>query len=219
MSSAYCAASASSTKRRFLSPPAGARFLHVVYTPWIEGDGQVAGWMASVSDITDLKRTTKALRDSEERLRLAMSSGTIGVWDWDVSSGRLTVSPEVGRIYGLDVTNLRSYEDFAARVHPDDLAAIESERDAAIHNHEPFDTEFRIVLPSGEIRWIAVQGAGVLRRERPRCACSREQYRHYRAHTRQRGVAGTRTAAAARSRRLRSGLLDAGCPHRSRRLG
>src|SRR5215468_1901792 len=36
------------------------RFLHVVYTPWIEAD-HVAGWMASVSDITDLKRTTEAL--------------------------------------------------------------------------------------------------------------------------------------------------------------
>jgi PAS domain S-box-containing protein len=74
----------------------GSRFVHVVYTPWIERGGQVGGWVGSVSDITDLKRTTKALRDSEERLRLAMSSGTIGVWDWDLNSGQLTVSPEVG---------------------------------------------------------------------------------------------------------------------------
>jgi PAS domain S-box-containing protein len=136
----------------------GSRFVYVVYTPWIERDGPVAGWVGSISDITDLKRITKALHESEERLRLAMSSGTIGVWDWDVMNGQLTVSPEVGRIYGVDVTNLRSYEDFAARVHPDDLARVESERDAAIYNHQPFDTEFRILLPSGEIRWIAARG-------------------------------------------------------------
>jgi PAS domain S-box-containing protein len=134
------------------------RFFHVVDEPWFDSEGRVTGWIASVSDITDLKRTTKALRESEERLRLAMSSGTIGVWDWDVSSGQVTVSPEVGRIYGVDVTNLRSYEDFAARVHPDDLVAVESERAAAIHNHQQFATEFRILLPSGEIRWIAASG-------------------------------------------------------------
>ena len=134
------------------------RFFHVVDEPWFDSEGQVTGWIASVSEITDLKRTTKALRDSEERLRLAMSSATIGVWDWDMSSGQLTVSPEIGRIYGVDVTKLRSYGDFAASVHPDDLARVESERRAAIHNHEPFDTEFRVLLPSGEIRWIAARG-------------------------------------------------------------
>src|SRR5215468_11998449 len=46
----------------------GTRFLHVVYEPWFDCEGQVTGWIASVSDITDLKRTTKALRESEERL-------------------------------------------------------------------------------------------------------------------------------------------------------
>jgi PAS domain S-box-containing protein len=136
----------------------GPRFIHVVCTPWIENDGRVDGWVASVSDITDLKRTTKALRESEERLRLAMNGATIGVWDWDMSNGQFTVSAEVGRIYGVDVTNLRSYEDFAGHVHPDDLAAVEFERDVAIRNHQPFDTEFRILLPSGEIRWIAARG-------------------------------------------------------------
>jgi PAS domain S-box-containing protein len=136
----------------------GPRFLHVVYEPWFGSEGQVTGWTASVSDITELKRTTKALCESEERLRLAMSGSTTGIWDLDMSSGQLTVSPEVGRMYGLDVTDLRSYEDFAARVHPDDLSRIESERDAAIRNHQPFDTEFRILLPSGEIRWIATRG-------------------------------------------------------------
>jgi PAS domain S-box-containing protein len=136
----------------------GPRFLHVVDVPWFDNEGHVTGWIASVSEITDLKRTTKALRESEERLRLAMSSGTIGVWDWDVSRGQFTVSPEVGRIYGVDVTNLRSYKDFAAHVHRNDLATVEFERDVAIRNHQPFDTEFRILLPTCEIRWIAARG-------------------------------------------------------------
>src|SRR6516225_9236706 len=51
----------------------GPRFLHVVYEPCFDSEGQVTGWVASVWDITDLKRTTKELRESEERLRLAMN--------------------------------------------------------------------------------------------------------------------------------------------------
>jgi PAS domain S-box-containing protein len=140
--------------------PAGRRYGEVAVTPLYDASGVATHLIGIVHDVTERKRLEESLRESEERLRLAMSSGTIGVWDWDLRSGRLTVSPEVGRIYGVDVTNLRSYEDFAARVHPDDLVAAESERNAAIHNHQPFDTEFRIVLPSGEIRWVAVRGQG-----------------------------------------------------------
>src|SRR5262249_23588222 len=54
----------------------------------------------------------------------------------------------------------RTYEDFSSRVHPDDLAAAESERDAAIHNHKQFDVDFRIIRPSGEIRWVSGRGKG-----------------------------------------------------------
>src|SRR5215831_10995599 len=53
----------------------GPRVFHVMYEPWFDSEGQVTGWIASVSDITNLKRTTKALRESEDRetflLRLA----------------------------------------------------------------------------------------------------------------------------------------------------
>jgi PAS domain S-box-containing protein len=134
------------------------RFFHVVDEPCFDHSGHVTGWIASVSEITSLKRTTKALRESEERLRLAMSSGTIGVWDWDVINDRSTWSPELGQIFGVDAEIERTYEDFCSLVHPDDIAAMESQRDAAIRNRTQFDLEFRIVRPSGEIRWLSARG-------------------------------------------------------------
>src|ERR1041385_3997005 len=93
------------------------------------------------------------LRESEERLRLAMSSGAIGVWDWDVLNGGVTCSPELCEIFGVEVGTAKTYDDFSSRVYPDDLALVESERDAAIRNHKQFELQFRIILPSGEIRW------------------------------------------------------------------
>src|SRR5262245_53851078 len=48
-----------------------------------------------------------------------------------------------------------------ARVHPDDLDRMEARHESAIRDHVPFDIEFRIVLPSGEIRWLLTVGRGV----------------------------------------------------------
>jgi PAS domain S-box-containing protein len=107
-----------------------------------------------------LKRTTAALRESEERVRLAKSTENIGVWDWDLVTGQSMWSPELLEIYGVPPADLLTYAHFSSRVHPDDIATVESERDAAIRNHRPFDLEFRIVLPSGEIRWISARGRG-----------------------------------------------------------
>ena len=115
-------------------------------------------FMTDAAYITDLNQTATALRESEERLQLAMSSGNIAFWDWDVSSGRTTWSRELEDIFGLERAG--SYEAFSSRVHPDDLAGVESAVDAAIRNHKPFDLEFRFVLPSSEIRWLCSRGRG-----------------------------------------------------------
>ena len=112
------------------------------------------------ADIIEHVQGIAMLGESEERLRLAMTSGTIGNWDWDVINGGITWSPELCEIYGVEAGAARTYEDFSSRVHPDDLAAAESERDAAIRNYKQFDIDFRIIRPSGEIRWVSGRGKG-----------------------------------------------------------
>ncbi len=111
-------------------------------------------------DAVQRARAEAALRESEERLRLAQVGGMVGVWDWNLTIGRVTWSPELETIFGVEANTVRSYGDFSARVHPDDLAGVESKRDAAIRAHKPFELEFRIVLPSGETRWLSAWGRG-----------------------------------------------------------
>ncbi len=129
--------------------------------PVRDRDGTSMGAAAIVQDITGLRQAERALRESEERLRLAQESAKIAVWDWDVRTGHYTSTPEFFRLYGLEEDRTITYDQWRARVHPDDLAMVETESQAALDRGEPFDREHRIVRPSGEVRWIQGIGRGV----------------------------------------------------------
>lgn len=129
--------------------------------PLKDRDGRVVQWFGTNTDVDELKRTEAALRESEERLRLAQASAHAGVWDWNPRTGVTVFTAENERLYGLAPDTVHTYEDFRRRVHPDDIARIEAERDAAIARRQPFDLEFRIVQESGECRWLSAKGGAV----------------------------------------------------------
>ncbi|MEN6517984.1 MAG: ATP-binding protein [Methanospirillum sp.] len=112
-------------------------------------------------DVTGRKRAGEALRESEERLRLAQESANVAVWDWDVRTGVYTSTPEFFRLYGLGEDRAITYDQWRARVHPDDVEWVETGSQEALARGEAFDMEHRIVRPSGEVRWIAATGRGV----------------------------------------------------------
>jgi PAS domain S-box-containing protein len=125
-------------------------------------DGEeVAGALVIWHDITESERATEELRVSEERLRLAQESADIAVWDWDLESGVITYTPEYLRTYGVGAETIRDYDSWREMVHPDDLRQVETERNRCIERGLPFASEFRVVTPSGEVRWMAGIGRGI----------------------------------------------------------
>ena len=123
--------------------------------------GEVTGWAGINLDIDRLKHVEENLRESEERLRLAQESATVGIWDWSVVTGTLDFTSELNKLYGLPTGTIKTYQDWREKVHPDDISTVETRRDEAIAKHEPFDLAFRGLHSSGEYRWIATKGGAI----------------------------------------------------------
>jgi PAS domain S-box-containing protein len=107
---------------------------------------------------TERARAEAALRESEERLRLVQLRTGVGIWDHDLRTGRVTWTPELEAIFGLEPGSVKCYADFRDRVHPEDIARMEVERDAAVRRRETFNLEFRIIHSDGQVRWILARG-------------------------------------------------------------
>jgi PAS domain S-box-containing protein len=111
------------------------------------------------------RRAELALRLSEERLRLAADAGRLGLWDWNIVEDRITWTDRVYDLHGLPPGQFGgSVAAFAALVHPDDRARVQTSIDAAIRDGTIYEVEFRSQRPDGTTRWLSTR-ADIVRDE------------------------------------------------------
>ena len=112
-----------------------------------------------IRDITDRKLAEQQLATANERLRLAMESGSVGGWDYDVKTGMTVLFGKAHAQLGMSPDETSgSREEFWDRVHKDDLERYRSAIAAAREKKEPFDEEFRVVWRDGTIHWMRTRG-------------------------------------------------------------
>ena len=105
----------------------------------------------------NIERLSQQLaEENAEQLRMAMSAGNLGMWDWNLVTGEIKWSLEHALLLGLDYKDFDGkYETFDARVYPDDREQLNHKLQEALQTQTIYKHEFRIIWPNGSILWVS----------------------------------------------------------------
>ncbi|MDP2369767.1 EAL domain-containing protein, partial [Rhodoferax sp.] len=120
-----------------------------------------------LQDITERKQAQAALRENEERWKLALESTGDGVWDWHVQEGKEFFSRRLLEMYGFDEHELSAVpEALDQRTHPNDRTQMEKDRQAHFDGLTPtYVNEHRVRCKDGSWKWVLARGMVISRGE------------------------------------------------------
>jgi PAS domain S-box-containing protein len=141
-------------------------------TPVLAENGDVRCIIHRVEDVTDSVRArekgaeqqalVEALRESEERLRVALAATALGIWDYNPASGALNWDARCKELFGLPPEAEVNYDTFLAGLHPEDREPTHQaiQRSLGPASGGLYDIEYRTVgqHDGGVVRWVRATG-------------------------------------------------------------
>ena len=137
---------------------------HAGETRWVAVEGSIvrdphgaaAGLLGVTRDITERKRTERALAERSLQLAIAGKSARVGSFAYDVDTEKMQISAGYAAIHGFpDGTTEIARTQWQLGVHPEDLMRWEELRSRAFRERwQEYSGEYRLVGSSGEVRWI-----------------------------------------------------------------
>ncbi len=100
----------------------------------------------------------EAIRDGEQRLRVALAAGKLGWWSLNLPDQELQTSPQCRAHYGRRADQTMSSADFLAAIHPDDRECVKAAMRTVLKGEGDYDVEYRVVWPDGSEHWVEAQG-------------------------------------------------------------
>jgi PAS domain S-box-containing protein len=126
-------------------------------------DGRGYRIAGSREDITKRKQYEEELRKSRERFELALLGSQDGLWDWDLDSGVLYLSPWYTKVLGWEEHEYpRSITEWERWLHPDDRTEAVQARQAHLDGRTPhYQSEYRLLHKNGSYRWVRSRGVAL----------------------------------------------------------
>jgi len=145
-----------------IQPNKETKHIAINYRPITNDKKEVIKLRGTCLDITNIRRSELALRESEKRLKQAEHIAKVGYWDHNYITKTTYFSNEVWNI--LEVPFRSSgikFSDFVDTIHPEDKVAASIQFQKSTQTNQPFDFDFRIVTRNQNIKFIKAIGTFV----------------------------------------------------------
>jgi PAS domain S-box-containing protein len=128
-------------------------------------DGEPLRMVGAAIDVTELRETQQKLKESEERLEVALDASGNGIWDWNVETGETIYSIQWKKMLGYEENEIQSsIEECRNRIHPADRAVCtESMRKYLNGETNTYDCQQRLLAKDGRYIWTIDRGLIVKR--------------------------------------------------------
>jgi PAS domain S-box-containing protein len=140
---------------RMIHPDRGTIWVERLSRAFFDAGGKLSRITGMIVDITERKLVEAALRESEERLRLAVEAGRMYAYEWDLESDVIIRSGLFANILGLtDAAGIVTCKQMMKTVHPDDQVAVAASTAACTPEDPIARVRYRVTRPDGSVVWL-----------------------------------------------------------------
>ena len=139
-------------------------YLDYEYAPLFEIDNSVSGIIITVNDVTEKVEARQKIQDAEERARLAITAGELGVYELDLTTNKLMADSRFYEIFGFK--KQVSWEEILQTFHPEDLKIRQQAHTDSLQNGM-LEYEARFVRKDASIHWLKIKGIVIFDDKKP----------------------------------------------------
>jgi signal transduction histidine kinase len=133
-----------------------------VQTPYFVGFAFLSVLIAMGHELSDevfrAAKLSRDLHESERRMDLAAHAAKLGFWTWNLAKDEIWANATARELFEVPMDERVNMARFVATLHPDDREGVEKAIQAALGGGLEYEKEYRAVLASGSVRWIAARG-------------------------------------------------------------